>query len=125
MSNEYVLLLFQVGDFKGALVCTPNPAPNPGIWYYDLGTAKPPLPFPSAQQGSFQQVLGPSVLVSNTGGDLLATVWDLNYTTAKPGDTGSVAIPGISLNWEFETVQGGTGALYRHAGDLAIRLAGS
>ena len=121
MSNDFVLLLFQDGDFKGALVMTPNPAPTPGIWYYSQGVAKPPLPV-SAVNGSFQQVLGPSMLIYNESGDLQATIWDFDYTTAKSGATGGFASPTLNGSWQYEPLQGGTGALFRHMPDLATKL---
>jgi len=121
MENQFVLLLFQTGDFKGAVVCTPNPSPNPGIWYYEQGAAKPPLPL-SVVNGTFNQVLGPCLLAYSGGGDLLATLWDLDYATAKSGATGSASTPALNFDWQFEPLQGGTGAFFRHAPDLATKL---
>lgn len=99
--TQFVLFLWQDKLFKGGVVCTPNASPNPGIWYFAQGAAKPPLPF-SDTQGTFEQVAGPALLVKSPNGDLLAVMWTLNWSTAKPGATGAFASAAMTGSWSYE-----------------------
>jgi len=99
--GQFGLLLMQSSDFRGMIVCTPNPPQIPGIWYFNQGIAKPPFPV-SAERGSFvQQALGPDVLIQDVSGNLLAVMWGLDYATAQSQATGPFSSPLVNGSWEF------------------------
>ena len=117
--DQFGLLLMQGSAFKGLIVGTPNPPPNPGIWYFSQGTARPPFPV-SVAQGVLMQAQGPAVLIQDQPGNLLAVMWELDYATAVVGATGPFASPAVNGSWEF--VPAGSEKLVREHPELASQL---